>query len=308
VAAAVVLVAAGLPLLGEAAPVTSADGRWRVVDRLESAYGEIKVVDDERSRERVCLLDGSSQSWVWLVEPPVSLFTYTEVLEDQLAALAAKGGRALVIGLGGGLLPAALERRGVAVDVVEINPQMVEVAESWFGFEPAKYEVHVTDGRIFVMEAATATYDLVILDVAGGGSQPWHLFSVEAFADLARTLKPGGILVVNLLGFVGDDRSQIATAVTASVARVLPAVAAWSVSARSAAAMTNILVYASAGELPAAIARAAEGRGLQPFPLPDAAAQVLTDDHNPLDLWSPAVNLAWRRSMVAWLGEEVLSR
>jgi spermidine synthase len=87
----------------------------------------------------------------------------------------------------------------VRVDVVEINPAVVPLAEKFFGLEPAKLNLTIGDGRQFVNGSAKK-YDAIVLDAFLGDSTPSHLMSREAFAAMRRLLRPGGVLVINSFG------------------------------------------------------------------------------------------------------------
>jgi spermidine synthase len=85
------------------------------------------------------------------------------------------------------------------VEVVEINPAAVPLAEKYFDFEPARVKLVIGDGRQFVA-MTTNRYDVVVLDAFLGESPPSHLMTREAFAAMRRCLKPGGVLVMNVFG------------------------------------------------------------------------------------------------------------
>ena len=61
--------------------------------------------------------------------------------------------RVLVIGLGGGSLPLFIHDYFLQciIDVVEIDPVMLEVAARWFDFLPEdRLKVHIADGLAYV--------------------------------------------------------------------------------------------------------------------------------------------------------------
>ena len=73
-----------------------------------------------------------------------------------------------------------LAREGVGVDVVEINPAVVPLAERYFDFDQARVHLSIDDGRHFSQPRA-ASYDTIILDAFVGDSSPSHLMTLEAF-------------------------------------------------------------------------------------------------------------------------------
>jgi spermidine synthase len=56
----------------------------------------------------------------------------------------------LCIGLGVGIVPMDFARQGARVDVVEINPAIVPVAQRYFDLQPDKLHITIDDGRHFL--------------------------------------------------------------------------------------------------------------------------------------------------------------
>lgn len=65
--------------------------------------------------------------------------------------------RVLVIGLGGGSLPLFIHDYFLqsCIDVVEIDPAVLDVATCWFGFSPGdRLKVHIADGLEYISNLA----------------------------------------------------------------------------------------------------------------------------------------------------------
>lgn len=94
----------------------------------------------------------------------------------------------LVVGLGSGALASYLASQlgwlcdSVQVDAVEIDPVVVEIAEKWFGFDPAKVSVALQDGTEF-MRACQKRYRAIFLDVDAKDLTQPVLFPPMAFLD-----------------------------------------------------------------------------------------------------------------------------
>jgi spermidine synthase len=74
-----------------------------------------------------------------------------------------------------------------------------------------------------VRDEPSGKYDLVVGDAFGGLSVPWHLTTEEMVREVRRTLKPGGVYMLNVI----DDGPQgLVRAETATLAAVFPHVAA----------------------------------------------------------------------------------
>lgn len=108
----------------------------------------------------------------------------------------------LIIGLGGGTLPRALEQLlpEVRIDVVEIDPAVVRVAGQYFDFKAdARVRVIEADGRVYVKRALREDkrYDLVMLDAFDHEYIPEHLLTQEFLREVKTLLTPGGVLAAN---------------------------------------------------------------------------------------------------------------
>ena len=106
----------------------------------------------------------------------------------------------LVLGAGGFTLshrePAATRNRYTYVD---IDPAIRTLAEQHFLREPAEGSFVVGDARRYVMDTPKR-YDAVVVDVYSAlTSIPGHLVTHEFWRDTRRALKPGGVLLANLL-------------------------------------------------------------------------------------------------------------
>ncbi|KAI8817842.1 uncharacterized protein EV422DRAFT_540160 [Fimicolochytrium jonesii] len=127
--------------------------------------------------------------------------------------------KALQIGLGvGASTKTLLEHARVSLDLVELDPLVVEYAKTYFALpEPAT--THIGDGRAFIDDAPDNTYDFVIHDVFTGGVVPGKLFTVEAIRGVKRVLKPKGVLALN---FVGTLESIATKSVVSTLKDVFP--------------------------------------------------------------------------------------
>ena len=159
----------------------------------QSPYGELRVVDTEEGRH--LLIDGSIHS---LVDTATwnSYFHYVAVM-DLPKYFFAKPGRVLLLGLGGGSLAKQYARDGWQVDAVEIDPGVSELAGRYFGLLGSDAAVSVADGREFLRRSGSG-YDVILMDVFGSSSVPFHLLTEEAFALVRSRLTPEGMVAINL--------------------------------------------------------------------------------------------------------------
>lgn len=197
---------------------TEAIEDYKLIYEAESTYGKIRVLDDERRNIRWMLSDASTISAV-RIGASDALFPYLSILEG-LPHLNPEGRTALVVGLGAGYLPMALEAHGVATDAIEIDPVVVRAAAAFFPFKQPRRLI-VGDAR-YEVARLPERYDFIIHDCFTGGSIPAHVLSVEMLRDVRAHLKEGGVLDLNFFGFNRGADASALEAVAATMRSVFP--------------------------------------------------------------------------------------
>lgn len=174
--------------------------REKTLYEKESEYNTILVTEDDRGiRTLYFQRYGSRQSVVNVSDPDYLELEYVRVMPVGLA-LVEQPERILMVGLGGGTIPRFLHKHypQTTIDVVDIDPDVVDVAKKYFGFrEDTTLHVHVEDGRKFI-EEAKAGYDIIFLDAYGADEIPYHLATREFLQAVRRALTPKGIVVANI--------------------------------------------------------------------------------------------------------------
>ena len=281
-----------------------------VRERIESAYGRIEVLD--AGPKRYLLVNGTAQS---AMDPKTGLSDseYDRSLE-WLLALRPNAKRVLGLGLGAGLLPTALERDGLTVDVVEIDPEMLAAAKKWFGYAP-KGRVTVGDARVGLERGDGPPWDLMVLDAFGAESPPAHLFTEEAFSRMRESMVPGGVLAVNLVTAVEGRDGDGWRATYKTLARAFPNVRAF-VAAPPTSGLANVLLFASTGPLDAPASAAPEHarsnaaamltQELKPTETELDQVPAMTDDHAPLDSLLAATAVRWRTLLQSGMSEVLI--
>ncbi|XP_056234245.1 eEF1A lysine and N-terminal methyltransferase isoform X1 [Seriola aureovittata] len=117
----------------------------------------------------------------------------------------------LLVGLGGGGLPQFLRDfvPDVTVEVVELDPVVLEVAKEWFGFRPDdRLTVTLGDGleRISVLEKeGGCVFDVVMFDVdnkdstVGMSCPPAAFVETSILKKVSSLLTPRGVFILNLV-------------------------------------------------------------------------------------------------------------
>jgi len=134
-----------------------------------------------------------------------------EYARNMLAALAfcPQAESCLVLGLGGGSIPRMLlkARPQIAVEAVEIDPAIVELADRYFDIRALpRFKVHLEDAAEF-LRRCTSQYGIVIVDTYLGEQFPDQCATQEFIGNAGKCLLDNGVLVLNWLS--GNKQNRI---------------------------------------------------------------------------------------------------
>ncbi len=196
----------------------------------DSPYQQVRVRDDREGLFRYLILDRTFHAVMWNADPVALFLPYSQLMMAALA-LPPEPKRGLILGHGGGSLAKWLARYwpGLELDTVEVDPSVVQAAERYFSYEPARgHHVHVKDARMF-LRRTSAVYDVIWLDVFARHMIPFHLTTREFFQEVRARLHPYGVLAVNLSSSgEGPDRLR-AQAVVTTLKTVFPTIQSYGV-------------------------------------------------------------------------------
>ncbi len=167
-----------------------------------SLYQYIAVIEDTVKKERYVRNQKKeyAQGGIYVNAPDKLLFEFTQMGFVSLAFLDNEPKDVLFVGLGAGAMPKYFAGRytDAIVDIAEIDPDMVTVAQKYFYFkENEKMKVHVDDGRLFV-KRSKKKYDWIILDAYQNDYIPFHLTTLEFLREVKSKLKEGGVVAANI--------------------------------------------------------------------------------------------------------------
>lgn len=186
------------------AVIAAAQASPDVIYNKRSLYRNITVTDDG---ENVCMQFtsrgryASYQSCQYKARPDELVFDYARLSFAGLLVNPAPA-RVLVVGLGGGSIPRAFHQMfpDAQIDVVEIDPAVLDVAKRFFSFEESeRLDVTIKDARVFVKQAGIfgRKYDYIVLDAFNGEYIPEHLMTKEWLEECGKILTDDGVLVAN---------------------------------------------------------------------------------------------------------------
>ncbi|USZ68331.1 fused MFS/spermidine synthase [Halorussus salilacus] len=267
----------------------------KVVYQTQTPYQELEVAD--LGDTRTLYLDGQRHSAMDKSDPDRHVFDYTRYFHAPylFADDPDDIDRVLFVGGGGFTGPKRfVEEYNATVDVVEIDPEVIDVAERYFGVEESEQlNVHNADGRQFLRET-DREYDLIVLDAYKKDKVPFQLTTVE-FMQLANDrLSEEGMLFANLISAPDGSASQFYRAEYKTMARVFPQVYAFPTS--ETGAVQNIELVATKNDTRITEAQLRERNDRRDIGI-DLSAEiesyrhdestddvpVLTDDHAPVD-------------------------
>ena len=105
--------------------------------------------------------------------------------------------KVLMVGLAGGAVARELVTKyNLEMDVVEIEPKMLDLARKYFYWND-EAKVYFDDGRHFIQNS-NEKYDVIIIDI-GLVFPAWHLYTKQTFEEYEEHLNNDGILMINLI-------------------------------------------------------------------------------------------------------------
>lgn len=280
-----------------------ADAQVQVLERSESMYGQLLVVDWRGVRFLV--VDGTSEGF-FLVATGQNANPYEALASAVLHTWRDLHGihelQGVLCGLGPGALP-QLMSDVARIEVFELDPRVPQIAAKYFGFDATRHPVHVGDGRRLAMNYAPARSDFVMIDAYASDAVPFHLMSTEAIATFKRLLKPGGIMVLNVIGIQDGKGSEGLKSIYATLGANFAYAAV--LNSNPASSWGNFILMAADQPLDPLYERL-PGLSAREVKYPPGTGTVLTDDRNPVDLYWRETARLMRKNLWESLPPEVI--
>ena len=191
-------------------------GNTKVINHINEKNGEIlyKTLIQDGHILNNTLPDGTS------------LDSYTYVLEALALKFSPENDHVLILGLGAGIMPMQMYRRGSDVTVVELDAGIMQSSIEHFNFNSANINLIQEDARTFVRHCPRS-YDTIVVDLFQGDGVPDYMMTVEFFSDIKTCMTINSTLVMNTF-YNNDD--EINLHISATLARTFPVLyeAVWS--------------------------------------------------------------------------------
>jgi len=99
------------------------------------------------------------------------------------------------------------------IDVVELDPKIVEIAKKYDLIPDKKYQIFYDDARHFIRKT-NKEYDLVIMDLAIGDSLPFYMLTKESFEQIKKIIKEQGTFFVHVSLFPKTEKDSFLLSLT----------------------------------------------------------------------------------------------
>lgn len=158
--------------------------------------------------------------------------------------------KTLIIGGAGYSFPKEYLRKypGKRIDVVEIDPQMTEIARRFFRLKDDRnLRIFHEDGRSYLNRAEPRQYDVVLIDAFSSiYSVPFQLTTLEAVKKMHSALTDDGVVILNLISAVEGEGSFFLQSEFRTFAEVFPHVFLFKVAPEEPDQITqNLILVAS---------------------------------------------------------------
>lgn len=172
------------------------------VYKSEGILGKLEIRDEpSRSNESVIirrlLINNTIQTEMQL-ESRQSVSEYVHLVEKNL--LYFPKGKALILGLGGGIVANMFADHHYPVTAVEFDERIIDMAKRFFYLNDSIKTVSA-DARYFINNCKEK-YNLILFDVFKAEEQPSHVITKESLIKLKTMLDTNGVVLINTHGYL----------------------------------------------------------------------------------------------------------
>lgn len=219
-----------------------------VIIEKETPYSNLRVVDENNFR--TLYLNGVIHSTMNLDNPNKLVLDYTKSF--HLAKLFNPDfEKVLFVGGGGFSGPKNFISTypDTLVDVVEIDPDVIDVAEKYFALpNDPRLQIFNDDARQFLVKNDDK-YDVIILDAYSRYDIPFHLMTIEYYQLLFDKLSSGGVIVSNFIGTLEGNNSDLFKSTYKTMNQVFPDLYVLPANVKNTDYRQNIMIVALKNKL-----------------------------------------------------------
>lgn len=171
-----------------------------VLDEVRGKQGVIRV--EERNGLRQLTINGVVQG---AMRVGAAQTAGGDPLVTLIKTVRPTAKRVLVIGLGTGKTATDFTRAGMQVEVVELEPRVIELARKYFGY--TGHAVAANGAKY--LETNTVKHDVVVIDAVTRQQPPPALVSSRALNMMISGAAPGAVIAVRAVGSPADTWVKI---------------------------------------------------------------------------------------------------
>jgi spermidine synthase len=227
-AAVALLLFVPLVAVPEATRLPEDPGTNVLYDR-DSGLQRIRVTASDRGGHRTRWLQ-LNEGWAihsWLREPEYVTGDVWDWMALSALIPQPPDGRTdvLIVGLAGGTVSNLITRvlapmlGDVEITGVELDPEVIAVADRYLDLDRSHLTTVVADGRVW-LRGSEMKFDLIILDAYHQPSIPAHMATIEFFENVQSHLSADGLAVLNV--YAPAEESRILSGVGATWSAVFP--------------------------------------------------------------------------------------
>ncbi|MES2567980.1 MAG: fused MFS/spermidine synthase [Bacteroidota bacterium] len=170
--------------------------------KSEGILGKLEVRDEpSESNDAVVirkLLVNTTIQTEMNVSTRESVSEYVRLLEKNIQYFSK--GKALVLGLGGGVVANMIYHHAYDVTAVEFDERIINMSKRYFYLNDSVKTI-CEDARYFINESKEK-YDLIFFDLFKAEEQPAHVITSESLVKLKIMLNKDGVVLINTHGYL----------------------------------------------------------------------------------------------------------
>lgn len=174
--------------------------------KSEGILGKLEVRDEPAYNNssiivRELLINSTIQTEMNL-ETKKSVSEYVRLIEKNL--LYFPKGKALILGLGGGVVANMLNEHFYEVTAIEFDERIISMSKQFFSLHK-NIKTICADARYYINNSKEK-YNIILFDVFKAEEQPSHVITKESLEKLKNMLDTNGIVLINTHGYLKDKR------------------------------------------------------------------------------------------------------
>lgn len=174
--------------------------------KSEGILGKLEVRDEPSASNesviiRKLLINNTIQTEMQL-ETKQSVSEYVRLVDKN--CLYFPKGKALILGLGGGVVANLFQEHHYTVTAVEFDNRIIDMANQFFFLNDSVKTV-CADARYYINNCQD-TYNIVLFDVFKAEEQPSHVITKESLAKLKMMLDTNAVVLINTHGYLTGQK------------------------------------------------------------------------------------------------------